>query len=251
MPKKTKTSEAKPTLERISRRWLLTLWPEYLPVIATPIPIDAPVLEYDIDLDALRRAFQGVKHFRYVAFSVEVGEDKNHKHVQAYLELHNPIRMSALIKVFGATHHFEQSNGSQRENIDYCLHTGTKADKKGLVEGGFELGTMAKAANEDNHETTLYNVAWAMALEGKSIVEISTSCGQGISRIFASLNTLCNEVKKHKDLLAYKEDNHDAALYAISQELKHPVKPITYAETWRRALAESDVTPPFLSEYMQ
>lgn len=194
-----KEAEKKPA-ERISRRWLVTLWPEHLPPSASqPIPIDSPEMSYYIDADGLASYLRAVvPHFRAFAASVEVGEEKQHEHVQGYLELTSPVRKSALIKGIGVKHYYEACNGSQEDCLDYVYHTGTHIDKPGLIYTLETIGRLALAANSDNHETTLYNVALAMVLEGKSIVEVSRACGIGISRVFPMLNALAKEVKEER-----------------------------------------------------
>ena len=214
MPKKKKATTAKPaTAERISRRWLLTLWPQNLPTAISKdfIACDSPHRTWCLsDLYELNIYIQEeIPHFRFWTCCEEVGA-QNNLHIQGYLELTSPVRKSALGKVFGNSHHFEAANGSQEDCIEYCTHTGKQKDKPGQISEAVSIGTMAGAANSDNHETTLYNVAWAMALEGESLLEIARACGQGISRIMPALSRICEERKNEEALQKSRE--HEAKM---------------------------------------
>ena len=189
--KKTTTKQT----ERISRRWLVTLWPEHLPCMYEAIPIDAPIKAYFVDDFRLTQWLEdSCPHFRSFTSSLEYGESK-HFHVQGYLELSSPVRKSALIKSLGTKHYYEQANGSQQDCIDYVWHTGSHANKPGLVYTIDTVGHLAHAHNDDNHETTLYNTALAMVLEGHSMVEVVRSCGIGISKVYFMLKDISDRIK--------------------------------------------------------
>lgn len=192
----TAGKSAKTAPERISRRWLVTIWPEHLSSsIAQPIAIDSAVCVYDINVDALTALLDSIPHFRSFAAGVEYGEETRHVHLQGYLELSSPVRKSALIKSVGIKHYYEQANGSQQDCIDYVWHTGSHADKPGLVYTIDTVGHLAHAHNDDNHETTLYNTALAMVLEGHSMVEVVRSCGIGISKVYFMLKDISDRIK--------------------------------------------------------
>ena len=182
--------------ERISRRWLVTLWPEHLPFgIFEAIPVDAPIKACYADESHLNLWIEDVcPHFRSFTASLEYGESK-HFHIQGYLELSSPVRKSALIKAFGTKHYYEQANGSQQDCIDYVWHVGTHADKPGLVHTINTAGHLAYAHNDDNHETTLYNTALAMVLEGTEMTEVVRSCGIGISKVYFMLKDVSDRIR--------------------------------------------------------
>ena len=191
---------AKTAPERISRRWLVTLWPEHLPFgMFEAIPVDAPIKACFVDDFRLNLWIEDTcPHFRSFTASLEYGEAK-HYHVQGYLELSSPVRKSALIKAFGAKHFYEQANGSQEDCLDYVLHTGTHKDKTGLVYTLDTIGHLAYAHNEDNHETTLYNTALAMVLEGIEMTEVVRACGIGISKVYFMLSNISDRLLKQKE----------------------------------------------------
>lgn len=192
---------AKTTPERISRRWLVTIWPEHLSSsIAQPIAIDSAVCVYDINIDALTAFLGKIPHFRSFSGGIEYGEGTRHVHLQGYLELSSPVRKTALIKSVGIKHYYEQANGSQQDCLDYVQYTGTHKDKTGLVYTLETIGRLAYAHNEDNHETTLYNTALAMVLEGHSMVEVVRSCGIGISKVYLMLKDISDRIKKEGEL---------------------------------------------------
>lgn len=187
---------AKTAPERISRRWLVTLWPEHLSSsIAQPIAIDSAVCVYDINVDALTALLDSIPHFRSFTAGVEYGEATRHVHLQGYIELTSPVRKTALIKTLGTKHYYEQANGSQQDCLDYVLHTGTHNSKTGLIYAIDVVGKLAYAHNEDNHETTLYNTALAMVLEGHSMVEVVRSCGIGISKVYFMLSNISDRIR--------------------------------------------------------
>lgn len=196
--KVAKKTAAKPH-ERISRRWLVTLWPEHLPSrISQAIPIDAPVKAYHMDEFQFSLWIENeCPHFRSCTASLEYG-DARHFHIQAYLELSSPVRKSALIKALGTKHYYEQANGSQQDCIDYVWHTGTHAGKPGLVHVIDTVGHLAYAHNDDNHETTLYNTALAMVLEGVEMTEVVRSCGIGISKVYFMLSNISDRLKEQQ-----------------------------------------------------
>lgn len=191
---------AKTAPERISRRWLITLWPEHLPYgMYEAIPIDAPVKACIIDDFRLGLWLEDTcPHFRSFTASLEYGDSK-HFHVQGYLELSSPVRKSALIKALGQKHYYEQANGSQQDCIDYVWHVGTHADKPGLVHTINTAGRLAYAHNENNHETTLYNTALAMVLEGIEMTEVVRSCGIGISKVYFMLSNISDRLAKQRE----------------------------------------------------
>ena len=188
--------------ERISRRWLVTLWTEHLPRhISQQIPIDAPCKIFDIDEFQLSIYLEdNIPHFRSFSGSLEFGEETRHIHLQGYLELSSPVRKTALIKAIGTKHYYEQANGSQQDCLDYVLHTGTHADKTGLVYAMSTIGCLAYAHNNDNHETTLYNTALSMVLEGQSMIEVVRACGIGISKIYFMLKDVSDRIQKEGEL---------------------------------------------------
>ena len=201
--------------ERISRRWLVTLWPEHLPKhISQQIPVDSPSKIFDIDEFQLSMFLEdNVPHFRSFSGSIEYGEETKHLHLQGYLELSSPVRKTALIKTIGTKHYYEQANGSQQDCLDYVLHTGSHADKTGLVYTLSTIGCLAYTYNSDNHETTLYNTALGMVLEGQSMIEVVRSCGIGISKVYFMLKDVADRLSDMKH-----EEEMRVALYKERQE---------------------------------
>ena len=196
---RAKTGKTQP--ERISRRWLVTLWPEHLSSsISQPIAIDSAICVYNIDIDALTAFLGEIPHFRSFSGGIEYGEETKHVHLQGYIELHSPVRKTALIKALGTKHYYEQANGSQQDCLDYVLHTGTHKDKTGLIYALPTIGKLAYAHNADNHETTLYNTALSMVLEGQSMIEVVRSCGIGISKIYFMLNDISDRIQREGEL---------------------------------------------------
>lgn len=213
--------------ERISRRWLMTTWPEHLSSsIAQPIAIDSAACVYDIDIDALTAFLGKIPHFRSFTGSIEYGEETKHVHLQGYLELFSPVRKTALIKSIGTKHYYEPTNGSQQDCLDYVLHTGTHSDKTGLVYALPTIGKLAYAHNQDNHETTLYNTALSMVLEGQSMIEVVRSCGIGISKVYFMLKDISDRIQKEGELK--EERNIDVKNQIISQALKSQKENIYY-----------------------
>jgi len=219
---KKATKNAKTAPERISRRWLVTLWPEHMSsLIAQPIAIDAPVKAWDINADALKVWLERCPHFRSFTGSLEYGENTKHTHLQGYIELTSPVRKTALIKALGTKHYYVQANGSQQDCLDYVLHTGTHKDKTGLVYALETIGKLAYTHNEDNHETTLYNTALAMVLEGHSMVEVVRSCGIGISKVYFMLKDISDRITHEGELKQVKRievKNQAIAQAVLSQK---------------------------------
>ena len=217
MPKDSQTpaKSRKTQPERISRRWLVTLWPEHLPKhISQQVPIDAPCKAYDIDEFQLSMFLEdNIPHFRSFSGSLEFGKETKHIHLQGYLELSSPVRKAALIKTMGGKHYYEQANGSQQDCLDYVLHTGTHSDKAGLVYTLSTIGTLAYAHNADNHETTLYNTALAMVLEGKDMTEVVRACGIGISKVYFMLSNVSDRLAKMRE-----EEELRVEMYKEKQE---------------------------------
>ena len=222
----TKSEKTRP--ERISRRWLVTIWPEHLPAhIAQQIPIDDSFLACHVDEFYLSLFIEdNVPHFRSFSASMEYGENTKHSHIQGYLELSSPVRKSALIKTLGTKHYYEQANGSQQDCLDYVLHTGTHADKPGLLYTIPTIGHLAYAHNEDNHETTLYNTALAMVLEGHSMVEVVRSCGIGISKVYFMLSNVSDRIREEGELKEGKRI--EVKNQAIAQAIKSQKENIYY-----------------------
>ena len=214
--------------ERISRRWLVTIWPEYLPAhIVQQIPVDDPFLACHVDEFYLSIFIEDNNpHFRSFTSSVEYGENTKHPHIQGYLELSSPVRKSALIKTLGQKHYYEQANGSQQDCLDYVLHTGTHADKPGLLYTIPTIGHLAYAHNEDNHETTLYNTALAMVLEGHSMTEVVRSCGIGISKVYFMLSNISDRIREEGELKEGKRI--EVKNQAIAQAIKSQEENIYY-----------------------
>ena len=227
--KQTKSKKTQP--ERISRRWLVTLWPEHLPKhISQQVPIDAPCRVFDIDEFQLSMFLEdNVPHFRSFSGSLEFGGETRHIHLQGYLELSSPVRKTALIKTIGSKHYYEQANGSQQDCLDYVLHTGTHSDKTGLVYTLSTIGTLAYAHNDDNHETTLYNTALAMVLEGKDMTEVVRACGIGISKVYFMLSNVSDRLAKMKE-----EEELKVEMYKEKQEAILRMKEEEYRGTLKR-----------------
>ena len=226
--KKPSTLENRKTQpERISRRWLVTLWPEHLSSsISQPIAIDSAVCVYDINTDALTAFLCKIQHFRSFTGSIEYGEETRHVHLQGYLELYSPVRKTALIKVLGTKHYYEQANGSQQDCLDYVLHTGTHSNKTGLVCTLPTIGKLAYAHNADNHETTLYNTALSMVLEGQSMVEVVRSCGIGISKVYFMLKDIADRIEREGELK--EERGIEVKNQVIAQAIKSQKENIYY-----------------------
>lgn len=228
--KNSQKTDVKPTKspERISRRWLVTIWPEHLPAhIVQQIPVDDPFLACHVDEFYLSIFIEdNTPHFRSFTACVEYGENTKHSHLQGYLELSSPVRKSALIKALGTKHYYEQANGSQQDCLDYVLHTGTHADKPGLLYTMPTVGHLAYAHNEDNHETTLYNTALAMVLEGHSMVEVVRSCGIGISKVYFMLSNISDRIRDEGELKEGKRI--EVKNQAIAQAIKSKEENIYY-----------------------
>ena len=221
-----KTGKTQP--ERISRRWLVTIWPEHLPkYISQQVPIDAPCKIFDIDEFQLSMFFEdNIPHFRSFSGSLEYGEETRHIHLQGYLELSSPVRKTALIKALGTKHYYEQANGSQDDCLCYVLHVGTHADKTGLVYALSTIGKLAYAHNADNHETTLYNTALSMVLEGQSMIEVVRACGIGISKIYFMLKDVSDRITNEGELK--EERGIEVKNQIIAQAVKSQKENIYY-----------------------
>ena len=246
MPKDSQTpaKSRKTQPERISRRWLVTIWPEHLPKhISQQVPIDAPCKIYDIDEFQLSMFLEdNVPHFRSFSGSLEFGEETRHIHLQGYLELSSPVRKTALIKTIGSKHYYEQANGSQQDCLDYVLHTGTHSDKAGLVYALSTIGCLAYAHNSDNHETTLYNVALAMVLEGKDMTEVVRACGIGISKVYFMLSNVSDRLAKMRE-----EEELRVEMYKEKQEAILRMKDEEYRGTLKR-INENGIIPNYYQD---
>ena len=238
----TKSGKAQP--ERISRRWLVTIWPEHLPKhISQQVPIDSPSKIFDIDEFQLSMYLEdNIPHFRSFSGSLEYGEETRHIHLQGYLELSSPVRKTALIKSLGTKHYYEQANGSQQDCLDYVLHTGTHSDKTGLVYTLSTIGCLAYAHNSDNHETTLYNTALAMVLEGKDMTEVVRSCGIGISKVYFMLSNVSDRLAKMRE-----EEELKVEMYKEKQEAILRLKDEEYRGTLKR-INENGIVPNYYQD---
>ena len=77
----TSTKSWKTQPERISRRWLVTLWLEYLPSsIAQPVAIDSTFCVYDINTDTLTALLGKILHFWSFSGWIEYGGETRHVH---------------------------------------------------------------------------------------------------------------------------------------------------------------------------
>lgn len=96
----------------------------------------------------------------YVCFQPEIGSSGT-PHLQGYLELFKPLRLSALKKLGSPwdTCHFERRKGTQAEAIEYCHKTDTQA-------GPFvEYGVKARSGVSKAYETLIQELKDGITLD--------------------------------------------------------------------------------------
>lgn len=79
--------------------------------------------------------WEDCKYFRYMKYQVERAPDTGRIHIQGFICLTMPERMSFMKKEYNKTAHWEISRGSLKDNDAYC----SKAESR--VCGPFEAGT--------------------------------------------------------------------------------------------------------------
>ncbi len=78
------------------------------------------------DTDKVLGLFKKHKHFRYVVFQLESGED-NTLHYQGYVEFNSAMTLVGVKKIIHQAH-WELRRGSPKQAIDYCTKEDTKVD---------------------------------------------------------------------------------------------------------------------------
>lgn len=99
----------------------------------------------------------------FVTYQTEDGHDNGVRHLQGYVELNVPMRLSRLRRVFGGRVHFENRRGTQAQAIAYCQKDDTRVSNASHGSGG-----TAKKLGKD----TLAQVASELQ-QGKKIEELS------------------------------------------------------------------------------
>lgn len=80
------------------------------------------------DVDRFYMFFDPAKaDLRYICFQTEITPTTGERHVQGYIELNGPQRMTGVKRILGdQTAHIEQARGSADSNIDYCTKEDTR-----------------------------------------------------------------------------------------------------------------------------
>lgn len=100
----------------------------------------------------------------YVSFQTEQGAAEDTRHLQGYVELSKPYRLSRLRREFGSRVHFENRMGTQAQAIAYTQKEDTRVENAPRGTGG-----TPKRLGKD----TLAHVAVELS-DGKSLEELST-----------------------------------------------------------------------------
>jgi hypothetical protein len=165
-------------LRGASRRWMMTLWPEFLPEFFLGESSSDPSVKEGLGFD--RKRFSGLldaKGLRYYAFCLEKGDSKEHVHLHVYAELWKPQRISFWQRTFGKSHHYEPAKGSQEDCLDYIKREGIHKDKPGKLFFWDEGGAPAISGV---HVGGSYDAAVQMLLDGYTIPEIARELGGAI-----------------------------------------------------------------------
>lgn len=92
---------------------------------------------------------------RYVCYQIEIAPTTLTPHLQGYIQFRNPVRSTAVGKIFGSTTHVEKSKGSPDENIAYC----TKLSTRKSDTNPFTYGTPAtQGERSDIHNIVVYSL---------------------------------------------------------------------------------------------
>lgn len=76
----------------------------------------------------------------YAVWSLEEGETGT-PHIQGYVRFTNKLVFNTVRRILSERAHVEGSNGSDQANYEYISHTGKHANKPGLLDGPYELGS--------------------------------------------------------------------------------------------------------------
>lgn len=87
---------------------------------------------------------------RYVVWQRERGENGT-PHIQGYIELHNPVRLSAM-KLWLPSAHFEVRRGTREQARAYCMKEDTR-DAGPWERGDFDRGK--QSGDSENHRLDL------------------------------------------------------------------------------------------------
>lgn len=128
------------------RRWLVTIYPDYPEV-------DCQWSEFPDE------------RIRYMRWQVEECPSSHRRHIQLYIELKSPQRMSFLRKALGFPNlHAEGARGSREECDNYC------SKDESRVHGPYTLGVFENGGQ--GHRTDLQRVATRI-IEGGSVPEVA------------------------------------------------------------------------------
>jgi len=102
-------------------------------------------------MDKALRAGQGTNALTFMVWCVESGEQGT-RHIQAYLQLTKKMRHGSLYNKISkwrvAKSGLIAARGTPQQNIDYCSHTGTHAEKTGLISGPWQFGTVEAISSQ-------------------------------------------------------------------------------------------------------
>jgi hypothetical protein len=203
--KKEKKEKRRP-ISKIGRRWILTLYPEFM--------TEYFILAHDhyifdrIQFEALLIAKEEIRHTLYC---IEKGIDKEHLHIHLYIELFAPQRMSFFKRFLGMQTHAEPCNGSYDDVRDYLYHIGTFVEKEGEL---IETGYTGERACSGVHDGSLSDKAYALLLEGYSVKDILLELGG------SCISILRNLTLAHAILAGHANDYNQQAITNIVKEGK-------------------------------
>lgn len=126
---------------------------------------------------------------KYAVWQMEVGSTGT-SHLQGYIELSKPQRMSWIKKLLGANVHCEKRRGTPEEARAYCMKDATR------TAGPFEIGKWDKV--KQGRRTDLEEVVKS-AMDGDSFQEAFDKVGAGVFRF-------AKEFQMARVLKATKED---------------------------------------------
>jgi len=99
----------------------------------------------------------------YASWQHEKGDEKDHLHIQGYVECHKVIDATVVKECLPKGCHIEKRRGTQKQAIDYTCKKDTQ------VEPGWEWGTMSKSGDRNDLKAVK-----EMVENGKTMTEIAT-----------------------------------------------------------------------------
>lgn len=144
----------------------------------------------------------------YVIYGKEIGKNGT-PHLQGYLELKNPMKLTGLTNKFGKKYHWEKRRGTQQQAIDYCKKDGNwkefgvkraspkeRASNGGTMKNVYKVEAIELAVELHNNKND------CMGAVIETIGDSALFCYNSIEREIVRLLT---NKKKQEALKIYKE----------------------------------------------